>query len=235
MSANHFAFKDGAKKVLVFLPGIFPFGLIMGVSAANAGLNLWEVFGMNFMILAGASQLVALDLMTQNAEILIIVLTGWIINLRMVLYSASLSKLFQETTTPQKLLASYLLTDQAYAITHLNEKNYSTTHLKLYFYFGAGITIASFWHLSVFIGMFFGNMAPTELSLEFAIPLTFMALTIPSIKDRSYLYVALFSATLSIAFYGLPFNLGLILATLLGVTLGHYLKTKKIKNKQGAI
>lgn len=232
MSVNYFAFKDGAKKVLVFLPGIFPFGLIMGVSAANAGLNGWEVFGMNFMILAGASQLVALDLMTQNAEALIIILTGWIINLRMMLYSASLSKIFQDTGTSKKLLASYLLTDQSYAITHLNQINYRTSDLKLNFYFGAGITIASFWHLSVFIGMFFGNMAPSELSLEFAIPLTFMALTIPSIKDRSYLYVALFSGSLSIAFYGLPFNLGLVLATLMGVALGHYLKTQNTKNKK---
>jgi predicted branched-subunit amino acid permease len=217
----------GIKSMLPIIPGVIPFGLIMGTAASNAGLSVFEAFGMNLLVLAGAAQLVTVDLMSKNVDSIIIVFTGCIINLRMMLYSASMSPVFKEASFLQKTFASYMLTDQAYAISLELENQYDNLGDRLKYFFGGGTFMVLCWHVSVVLGMFFGNFAPASLSLDFAVPLTFMALMIPSLKNKNYFYVAACSATLSILLYDLPYNLGLICSAGLGVLLGTYLSRKR--------
>lgn len=213
----------GIRSILPIVPGIIPFGLIMGTSAQNAEISIIEMFLMNLIVLGGSSQLVAVDLMTKNVDTIIIILTGCVINLRMMLYSAAFSPLFKSSSFVEKTIASYMLTDQAYALTTANEDNLPNKREKISFYFGAAISMVIIWHISVILGMYFGNFAPKSLSLDFAVPLSFMALTIPAIKDKSYLYVAVISGVLSLFFYELPYNLGLLLSAGLGVASGAFI------------
>lgn len=220
----------GIKSMLPIIPGVLPFGLIMGTAAHNAGLNIMEVTGMNFLMFAGAAQLVTVDLLSQNVETVVIVLTGCIINLRMMLYSASFAPLFKESNLLTKTFASYLLTDQAYATCLDLDERYNKRSDKVAFYLGSAFFMMVCWHISVILGMFFGNFAPKSLSLEFAIPLSFMALTIPTIKNRTYFYVVMISAVLSLFLYKLPYNLGLIISASIGVLCGAYLSSDKSVN-----
>jgi predicted branched-subunit amino acid permease len=222
----------GIKVMLPIIPGVLPFGLIMGTAAQNAGLSIFETTGMNFIVFAGAAQLVTVDLMTKNVESLVIVLTGCIINLRMMLYSASFAPLFKNSNFIVKTFASYLLTDQAYATSIGLDERYEKTSDKILFYFGTAAFMMMCWHVSVILGMFFGNFAPASLSLDFAVPLSFMALTIPTIKNRSYFIVAIISATLSVLLYELPYNLGLVIAAGVGVLTGAYLTGKKSNDEE---
>ncbi|OIQ20041.1 MAG: hypothetical protein BM556_06015 [Bacteriovorax sp. MedPE-SWde] len=213
-------FLTGLKAMLPILPGVIPFGLIMGTAASNAGLNIFETMGMNIIVLAGAAQLVTVDLLTKNVDSLVIVFTGLVINIRMVLYSAAFSPLFEQSNILTKTVASYMLTDQSYAVSIANEGLYNKRNDKIVFYFGGAITMVLCWHFSVVLGLVFGNFAPSSISLDFAVPLSFMALTIPTIKNRPALLVSILSAVLSILFYGLPYNLGLVLAAGIGIAFG---------------
>lgn len=200
------------------IPGIIPFGLIMGSVATAHGLTTIETMLMNSIVFAGASQLMVIDLMSSNTPAFIIVFAGLTINLRFLLYSAANSETFNKLNVPSKLAAAYLLTDQSYAVMSAREMELKTnTNERVYFFFGASICMLLFWNMSVLVGCFFGNIVPASLSLDFAVPLSFMALTIPTLKTKKHILVAAFSGTLSIIFFSLPLKLGLMVSAILSI------------------
>lgn len=200
--------------MLPVIPGIIPFGLIMGSVATASGVSTLDTMLMNTIVFAGASQLAAIDLMSQNVPVLIIIMAGLTINLRFILYSAANSETFKDESSFIKLIAAYLLTDQSYAVVSAKNSELHTTQQKISFYFGACLCMLIFWNSSVLLGCFFGNILPQEFSLDFAVPLSFMALTIPTLKTKGHYTVALSSAVLAILFFGLPLKLGLMAAAI---------------------
>ena len=205
--------------MLPVVPGIIPFGMIMGTVAVSSGLTTLQTMLMNSLIFAGASQLAAIDLMTKNTPVFVIVFAGVVINLRFLLYSAANAEIFQKQGFLPKLFGAYLLTDQSYAVMSATTFKDSSISQKLEFYFGAGILMMVFWNLSVLLGCIFGNIIPPSLSLDFAVPLSFLALTLPSLKSKSHYFVAFFSASLSILFYNLPLKLGLMVTAIMSISI----------------
>ncbi|MEZ4819008.1 MAG: AzlC family ABC transporter permease [Bdellovibrionota bacterium] len=219
MKKSH-PFTRGIALMVPIVPGVIPFGLIMGTAAANANLSLSETLGINLMVFAGASQLAAVDLMNQNTQSLVIVLTGLVINLRMLLYSAAMAPRLQGVSFWKKSFVAYFLTDQAYAVVASNEDLYASTSDMLVFYFGAAVFMSLAWHLSVILGFFFGNITPTSLSLDFAVPLSFMALTIPTLTSRIHIYVAIVASIFSVLLHDLPYHLGLLVTAVCSISIG---------------
>ncbi len=226
---NENYFVSGFTAMGPILTGVIPFGAVMGTVCFEAKLSLPQTFGLDFIVYAGASQLAAVDLMTKNAASVIVILTGLIINLRFLLYSAALSPVVHRSHFFIKLFSAYSLTDQAYAVMSANENKLKTSHDATLFYLGASVCMMLTWHSSVIAGYFFGNFAPASLSLDFAVPLSFAALVIPTIKNRTYLLVAVFSSVLSLALYNLPYKIGLILTALASVALAAFLTRKMVK------
>lgn len=204
--------------MLPLLPGIIPFALIMGSVASNAGLIPFEAMGLNFIVFAGASQLMAIELLTKNTNSAVIILTGIAINLRFLLYSAALSPIFKDASLLSKIIGSYLFTDQSYAVSSSKDSEFKNNKQKLQFYFGNAVLMFIFWNFFVFLGVLFGNFAPKAISLDFAVPLSFMALTIPTLKTFKHKIIALVSTILSCLLYNLPLNLGLL--TTAGICIG---------------
>lgn len=213
--------------MLPIVPGLIPFGAVMGTICADSKLSYFQTLSMNIFVFAGSSQLAATDLMLKNTPALVVVLTGLIINLRFVLYSAALSPIVQKSGFLVKALSSYLLTDQSYATMSANEDKLTGTAQLIEFYFGAATLAFVAWQLSVLAGLVFGNFAPASWSLEYAIPLSFITLVIPTLKNRKYIIVALFSAVVSVLLKPIPYNLGLIMTALLGIALSVFLSRKK--------
>ena len=60
-----------------------------------------------------------------------------------------------------------------------------------WYFFGAGLTLWSSWQVSTAIGIFIGAQIPASWPLDFVLPLTFIALVVPAIKDRAGLAAAL--------------------------------------------
>lgn len=216
-------FLAGVRTVAPILVGIIPFGLVAGAAAVNAGLSVAQAVGMSVVIFAGASQLAAIDLIGRDAPVAVVVLTAIVINLRMAMYSASIAPHFQRLSAGAKSAAAYILTDQAYAVS-ITEFRSDGERSRLPFYLGTAATLWLVWQLCTIIGAVVGSAVPDGLSLEFVVPLTFLALLVPVIEDRETGLAALVGATVAVVGSTLPFNLGLLLGALVGITAGSALE-----------
>lgn len=216
------AFSNGILAVMPIVPGVIPFGMICGVTAIKAGLSPAAAMGMSIFIFAGASQLAAIQLLTQSALPVVIVFTALVINLRFAMYSASLAPHFQHLPKRWRWPLAYLLTDQAYAMSinhYLNASSEPRAH-KHWFYLGIASTMWLVWQPATAAGILLGAAVPSSWSLDFAIPLTFMALLIPGLRDKPTLVAALVGGGVAVIATALPFNLGLVLAAVSGIAAG---------------
>jgi len=220
-------FWAGVRANIPLLIGVFPFGMIYGALALNAGLDKYASQMMSPILFAGSAQLVSTQLVHDATPGLVIVLTIAVVNLRHMLYSASLAPYLSALSTRWKLLLSYLLTDEAYAPTVIKYERDGVTAFSHWFLFGAGLSLWSTWQASTALGIFLGTAIPESWSLDFALPLTFIAMVVPVLKGRPYIAASLSAGIVAIIAYSLPFRLGLILAALVGIGVGTYLEGKK--------
>lgn len=225
MKSTHRDFFDGARGALPILLGVIPFAMICSVAAISVGLSPFEAMSMSFIVFAGASQLAVLQLMGQGAFWGVMLLTAWVINLRFTMYSAALAPYLQKEPLHRKLPFIYVLSDQAFGVTMSHFANEMPANPAWYFYGAAG-TIALTWALSATIGALLGTLIPSSWGFEFAFPLSFMALMFAALKDRPTLLAALVGGTIAVLAQGLPYNLGLILAALLGIGAGVLAETQ---------
>jgi predicted branched-subunit amino acid permease len=221
-------FLKGAKDVSPFITGVSPFGLIYGVTAAKSGLSFIQSFTMSQIIFAGASQIAFIEQLNSNSSWLIIIATVFMINLRMAMYSASLAPYYKDLSTAKKAFMSYFLVDQAYAVTISKIANDKSVN-KFKYYMGAGITMWTVWQISTLIGILLGTTIPSSFSLEFAIPLTFMAILVNFLKEKRFIITAIVSGACMILLKQIPLNLGFFVAVFAGVFAGKIYK-KGIKN-----
>ncbi len=217
------AFANGARDVFPILFGAFPFGMVVGVVSAELDLTSIQTFAESLLIFAGAAQLVTLDLLDKNAVMWVIVLSAGILNLRHVIYSASLAPFYKKLSPLWKAALAFVMVDQVYALAYAHHSANPTAPNKHWYHAGLGVTIGSVWLVASMIGYFLGAIIPDSWSLTFVIPLMFLALLVPSVKDRSYLIAALVSAIVIMFTVDLPNNIGLIIATIAGIATGFML------------
>lgn len=227
MSEARRNFIEGVRAEVPLLIGVFPFGMIYGALALNAGLSNAAAQMMSSIVFAGSSQFITTQLVHDNTPGLVIILTIAVVNLRHMLYSASLAPYLKELSLRWKVLLSYLLTDEAYAPSILYfEKEGLQTH-KHWFLLGAGFSLWFNWQVSTAIGIFLGAAIPESWSLDFALPLTFIAMVVPVLKKQPMIAAALSAGITAIFAYSLPFKLGLILAAIVGIIVGTILEGRK--------
>src|SRR5918997_5701012 len=214
-------FVSGAKAMVPVLLALIPFAVAFGATAMGSGLSTLEALAMSVFVFAGAAQLAMIPLISAGASVAIVVLTVLVINLRMTLYSASLAPHFRRLPAGWKSLLSYLLTDQAYAaaITRFGEGRTGEPD-KRWYYLGAAMAVWVAWQPAAMLGVFLGSRASEGWSLGFVLPLTFIALALPAIKDRTTAAAALSAAGTAVLAAAMPLNLGLITAALVGVLGG---------------
>lgn len=220
-------FMMGFRGIMPVMTGVIPFGAVVGTVASEAGFSFAETVLMNVFVFAGAAQLAATEMMTKHTAAVVVVVTGLIINLRFLLYSAALSPILQRSNFFVKLACAYCLTDQNYAVMTAHQDKLKTNSDSLWFYSGASACMIFTWHASVVGGFIFGNFAPATWALDYAVPLSFVALVIPTLKSRNYIYVAAFSTLLSIALHPLPYRLGLIITALAAIALAALITRKR--------
>jgi len=217
-------FWAGVRAEFPLLVGVFPFGMIYGALALNAGLSTSASQMMSSIVFAGSAQFVTAQLVHVAAPGLVIVLTIAVVNLRHVLYSASLAPYLASLSTRWKTLLSYLLTDEAYAATVIHYEQAGTTPFSHFFFLGAGLALWSTWQVSTALGIFLGTAIPDSWSLDFALALTFIAMVVPVLKNKPAIAAALSAGAVALLANSLPYKLGLILAALVGIAMGTFLE-----------
>ncbi|HEU0004237.1 MAG TPA: AzlC family ABC transporter permease [Ktedonobacteraceae bacterium] len=234
MVSKRSEFLTGIKEILPILLGVLPFGLIYGVSARSAGLPVLAAQAMSFIVFAGSAQFVTVQLISAGVPVSIVILTACLLNLRHALYSASIAPYVKRLPRRWKMLLAYVLTDEAYAvtITHYrqsdgagirsvasnNDARFVTP--KHWYFLGAGLTLWIVWQISTAVGILLGANVPTSWSLDFTLPLTFIALVVPALKTRAEWIAAGTAGIIAVLAVGLPLNLGLLVATFTGMAIG---------------
>lgn len=221
MSARR-AFLNGYLDCAPFILIVVPYSMLFGVVAREAGLDLLQTMSMTVLVVAGASQFTALALLQDQAPVFVALLAALVVNLRMAMYSAALVPHVGHARLGVRALMAYLMVDQAFAVAvrRYEDTPDMTPTAKVAYYFGCMVLICPFWYGFTFFGAVVGQAIPASWSLDFAVPVCFIALTAPLLRSGAHVFAAFVSAVTSLAFAWVPWSLGLIIAALLGLVAG---------------
>jgi predicted branched-subunit amino acid permease len=216
--------RAGAAIVAPMLVGVIPFGLVAGATPASHKLGAGAAVGFSTIVFAGASQLAAMDVLIKGGSAAVAIAAACTINLRMLLYSASLAPFLADQPLRRRLLAAYLLTDQAYAVSitrWAGAEPDADPHDRIAYYLGAGLLLWVVWQASTIAGALAGAALPKDLPLDFAIPLVFLVLLIPSVTTRPAAVAAIVGGTAAVlgAEWGAG-NLSILVGAAVGITAG---------------
>lgn len=212
----------GARDALPFLAVVTPFGLLFGVLATEAGLAVHEAMGFSIVVIAGAAQFTALQLINENAPTLVILTSALAVNLRMAMYSASITPHLGPLPLWKRGIAAYFLVDQTYAqaIVEYEHNPEQTSAQKFVYFLGVVTPICPPWYLFTYLGASLGQTIPPNLGLDFALPIAFLAMIGPMLRTAAHRSAAFAAILLALLFAGLPYNLGLLVAAMGGMMVG---------------
>lgn len=219
---------EGLRNGLPFVVVVGPFALLFGVVASEAGMALAHVMGFTVMVIAGAAQFAALQMMVENASLGMVLLAALAVNLRMAMYSAALVPYLGSAPLWQRALISYMNFDQTYAASvarYETSPDWNVTQ-RAQFFFGLSTPIVPVWIAFTLVGALIGKAIPPEWALDFAVPITFLGLVGPALKTPAHIAAAVVSVVVALALIGLPSGAGLLIAALSAMITGAVVETR---------
>ena len=213
-------FREGFVEMLPACIGLLPFGLVCGVGAAAAGADWLASLGMSAIIFSGAAQILAAQLVALDAPFAVIVLTCFVLGLRFLMYSAAMAPYLRPLPDGMQKVLAFLLTDQAFAAAVRRFNASDDRHGAGLHFLGCGTALYLVWQVSCMVGFLAGNLIPSAWSLEFAVPLCFIALLAPLFRDAPSVVAAVTAGIAVLAMSHLPMRLNLIVAGVLGIVAG---------------
>jgi len=205
-----------------FILVIIPFSTLFGVLATEAGLNVFETMAFSVVVIAGAAQFTALQLLQENVPTAIVLISALAVNLRMAMYSASLTPYIGSAPLWQRALCAYLTVDQSYVVgvAKFEREPDMTVAQRVNYFLGAVTPIVPLWYLFTLVGAMLGAQVPDSWALDFAIPITFLAMIAPMFRTAAHVMAALVAVIVGLLAAGVPYSLGLIIAGIAGMMAG---------------
>jgi len=216
------SFWRGFRGGVPFLLVAAPFALLFGVVGTEAGLSIAQVMGFSIVVIAGAAQFTAVQLMTENASTVIVLAASLVVNLRMAMYSAALAPHLGAAPLPARCLIAYFNVDQTYAMGQAEYEAAPDQPMasRIAFFLGASAPLVPSWYIFTYVGAVTGSAIPPGYALDFALPITFLALVAPALKTLAHMVAALTSVIVALALVWMPSGLGLIAAALVAMIVG---------------
>lgn len=178
--------RDGFIECVPIALGVAGYGLVFGVLARQAGLSVAEAAFMSATVLAGAAQLIAINLWETPIPVIAVIGTTFIVNLRYVLMGAALRPWFSQLS-PLKAYGSVFFTaDENWALTMGKLKSGSQQGA---YFLGSGLAIWSFWIIATVIGAVAGGVIgePSQYGLDFVLTAVFIAIAVGLWEGKSSL------------------------------------------------
>jgi 4-azaleucine resistance transporter AzlC len=219
MSSPKADFLAGVRDVSPLLLGAIPFGLVVGVALVAAGIPAIHAIAMSASIFGGAAQLAAAELVGNGAPAVLVVAVALVVNLRFMMYSASIAPHFRRLATRWKWLLSAFLVDMNYAVSITRFTDDESVDRRWY-YLGTSLPLWTAWITTTAIGVVVGTRVPPGLHLDFAVPLVFVALAVQAVEDRATAAAAVAAGLLAVPGIALPLESGLLVAAIGGVAVG---------------
>lgn len=216
------AFLRGCLASSPFVIVVAPFALLFGVVATEAGLDVAKVMLFSVSVFAGASQFAALQLMQEDAPVLVVLATSLAVNLRMVMYSVAMAPHLGAAPLGMRALMAYFLVDQSFAASTVEFEKRPNQSLaeKVAFFFGSVTPIAPLWFGSTLAGALIGQAIPKDYALDFAVPITFLAICAPMLRSVPHVIAAVVSIVAALLLSAMPYGSGLLLAAGLAMAAG---------------
>ncbi|WP_244158588.1 AzlC family ABC transporter permease [Caballeronia fortuita] len=202
--------------------GAAPFGVIFGTLVTASPLALWHGQLMSLVVFAGSAQFIAVGLIASHASFAVILATTLVVNLRHVLYSATLAPYVAHLPRRWRWALAGVLTDEVFAVAYAHYQKRPPGETGPHYFFGSGVAMYLNWQLWTLLGLLFGAAFPglKSLGLDFAMVATFIAIIVPQLVAVRFIAAAFASGVLSFAWQDWPYKLGLLAAVFVGVAVG---------------
>lgn len=215
-------FLAGAKDIFPLIVGAIPFGLIFGTLAATSGLSFAAAAAMSAFVFAGSAQFIAVGLVAAGTGWPFIVLTTFVVNLRHALYSATLAPHVKHLPQRWQVPLAFWLTDESFVVAVQRYNQTDPSPYKHWYYLGSAVFMYLNWQVCTWLGLTVGQLIPNAAAwgLDFAMPVTFIGMVVPYLKNRPMLAAVVVSGVVAMLAYPMPNKLGLILAAVAGIVAG---------------
>ncbi|SAL16297.1 AzlC family protein [Caballeronia choica] len=212
----------GARDTIPMMVGAAPFGVIFGTLVTASPLSLWHGQLMSLAVFAGSAQFIAVGLIAGQASFAVIWATTLIVNLRHLLYSATLAPYVAHLPARWRWTLGALMTDEVFAVAYAHYQKRAPGETGPHYFLGSGLAMYLNWQLWTLVGLVFGAAFPglQALGLDFAMVATFIAIIVPQLVAARFVAAALAAGVLSFAWQGWPYKLGLLAAVFVGVAVG---------------
>ena len=221
-------FLKGTIDILPLMIPVVPFGIIFGAIGIELGFGPYLTYATSIIVFSGASQIVLLQLISAGASSLVAITSSSVVSTRHLLYGAVISQYLNHLSIYWKIGLSYLLTDQAFAVSNEYFKKNNENKNKHFHLLGSGLTLWFIWQLTTIVGIILGSIVPEELGLTFTIPLTFLALLVNYLRSIDHIIVIVVSGMMSVLLFEMPFKSYIIFSSLIALLIATILlKFKK--------
>ena len=222
-------FFKGIRDTSPLMIPVVPFGIIFGVLAIDLGLTPFTTIAMSVIIFGGASQIIFLQLFSAGASSLVILSSVGAVNSRHLLYGTVLSEHLSDLSLTWKIIVSYFLVDQAFAVSNDHFKKNKNDKDKYFHLIGGGLNCWTIWQITTLIGIYLGSIIPEKLGLTFAIPLTFLALLVNDFRKLINVIIIIISGSIATLGYQIiPFKSYVIVAATVALFVA-FILTKLMK------
>lgn len=210
----------GVRKGIPVLIGFLPVAISYAIAATAGGMSAGETVGMSAAVFAGASQIMAAEMIATGAEGLAIIMATLTLNLRHIIMSSCVFKKLKTNNWLVRILIAFGVTDETFAIFTTEDDERSDGSFML------GLISISYgsWVIGAVIGVILQRAMPESLSQSFGIALyaLFLALIVPDIKKSIKLFLSvLLTVGINIGLcYVLDKSWSIIIATLIGAAIG---------------
>jgi 4-azaleucine resistance transporter AzlC len=225
------AFLEGIRDMAPMMLGVIPFGMVCGVGAMAAGASPIAALAMSMIMFSGAAQIVATQLLVAGAPFAVILLSCLVVSLRLLMYSATMAPYLRPLDHRWRNLLSFVLTDQAFAGTLQRFKRSDDLRANASYFLGTGVLLWVTWQLATIAGIVAGQVIPASWQLEFVVPLCFLAVLVPLLRDRVSIVVFGVATVAVVALDAMPLRLSMICGGLLGIAAG--ILGDKVMGKRG--
>jgi 4-azaleucine resistance transporter AzlC len=224
----------GLRDTLPVMASAVPFGVIFGTLAVARGFSLVETLAMSLFVFSGAAQFVAVGLVAAGAGLWVVWFATLILNLRHLLYAATLVPYVRHLSQAWRFPLAAMLTDETFAVVERRYREHGVTPLGHWYYFASCIGMYINWAVWTLVGATLGSVFPSmaDWGLEFAMVATFLGIIVPGLRAPPFWGALVAAMLIAVAAHALPYNLGLLLASLAGITAGLLLERRTERGRR---
>jgi predicted branched-subunit amino acid permease len=213
------ALRQGAAGMVPLMAGVIPFALVVGAAIADHPSRPAALAG-TWLIFSGSAHLATLRLLEDGAGIGAVVLTGLLLNARLLVYSSSIAPQWHAEPLRFKLIGAAAIVDPTWALSQRPEALTGGPRARRDHYTGAALTLWLGWTAFVALGTVAGGGLGPGLGLGAALPICLAGIVAPAVVDRPTLAAVCGAAPVALAAGSFPAGTGLLAAVIAGVVAG---------------